>query len=236
MDIERIRDKLRKLQALASHNPSLEEAARAAEMIQKLKDRYDLADACLAVERDEPEEFNDITNEMLRAGRRVPTWEAVLINVLASVNGCKAYLSGGVRVVGCPEDVETIRWFHSYLAGEINQLCVQVRSDLGATGRTWGNSFRLGAVDTLCKRLREAKREGRQEARESVAGNVHALAVVDKGLARIDAKMTAVAAHVARTLQLSKGTRRSARRDADAFGWGQWAAKGIGLGRHAIEG
>jgi uncharacterized protein YnzC (UPF0291/DUF896 family) len=188
--ITRINHLLNKTEA---NGCSVAEAAAAAKIAQQLLSQYRLTVADLSTNE-------DIHNESdpLFVGARRIHWKDKLANCLATVNGCKAYVDtvptyrhgranhGNqiyCRLIGRDSDIQIVRYFFTYLEREIEIMCKATMKRGYGSGKTWSNSFKNGAADAICDRLREANREVREVAQEN---NSMALVKLDLRDAEID--------------------------------------------------
>lgn len=189
-------DKLRQIQKLLSlskNNDSLHEAAAAFKTAQRLMEKYRISEAMLESLDVEAEE--EIEKDILHSanGRRLAWWKRTLSSALATVNGCKIYTwkekdKSLIMIVGEPSDAATVRYMYNYIANEIDRLTKAAAKERGSPGKTWCNSFRIGAVDEVSKRLHEAREEARDEAEKEAEGNSTALVRVASAIAKIDKK------------------------------------------------
>lgn len=165
-------DKVRKLRALASSD-NVNEAAAAARLAEKLIQEHAIAEVDIATAADEP----TIKGETpIATWRRVPTWEGQLLAFLTRAYQCKGIYdrrAGTYHYVafGRPSDLEMVRYQFAYYVSEINRLAMRHGKGMG---RTWSNSFRMGAAFALGDALRLAKEEVRATSTST------ALAVVDR--------------------------------------------------------
>lgn len=242
---EKIIDKIRKLLRLAESS-DVNEAATAAGAAQRLMEAHQIDQAMVALEdedaptgsgEDEPiRQFDD--EEALHVWARLASWKLQLTWAVASVNGCRTFQgytwdkSKGrsmrtIGIVGRPSDVATVRYLCTYLLAEIDRLC---KSASGGKGRTWANCFRLGAVHEVRRRLQEAKRRARMEARAKLQGNIKALVRLDKALANIDGRCEEIDAWMKEHMNIYAAS--SSRYRSDVGGWmeGREAGTQIDLG------
>jgi hypothetical protein len=238
----KIVDRIRKFLALAANNNSPEEAAQAAARAQELMFQYQIGEADLDM-GEAKREVEEVVNESVHdAGRQREVWKAALANSIAKSFGCVLYTDQTgdktkYQVVGLKSVVQTVGYMFSYLSNEISRLAdaawAQEKGSSLHSARTWKNSFRLGAVNTVYKRLKE--QQGHQE--QKVAAMVQAAKAAPTA-----SKSTALALYksdqerVADTYQeLRKSkrlrTKRSTyRHSASAYERGQAAGNSLGLG------
>lgn len=238
---EKIVDKVKKLLRLAE-SADVNEAATAAAAAQRLMENHRIDQAMIDLDGDEgdgveDEEIENLHDDPLEASGRLGRWKSQLAMAIASINGCRIYLGRGYKdgtaqttlcIVGRPSDVASVRYLFAYLSGEIERLCKLQGRGLG---RTWANSFRMGAVHTVRKRLREAQQKARQEARAKLKGKgTTALVKLDKALARVDERAKEVEAWMKKNMRLSSARSSASRRDWGAYAAGKRAGDSIDLG------
>lgn len=212
-----ILDRVRKLLALAT-SPNVHEAAAAAARAQSLIERHRLEGLLLGQPEADP--VTDGADSPLERARKLRTWRIVLAQALAEHAGCVAYsaeTSQGqeLRLVGRAADREAARVLWDWLVEQIQWLSA---TEGEGRSRAWHEAFRVGAVETIAERLRQA-RAGVREAMP-----VEALVRVDP---LVVARARAVEDYVEDKLKLGKG--RAIRVDARAWAKGREAAKGVAL-------
>lgn len=242
MNHDKVIDKIKKLLRLAE-SADVNEAANAAAQAQRLMEQHRIDQAMISVDEDaedasvDDEDIKEFSDQPLAASGRLAQWKSSLGVAIASINGCRCVLSkewsDGHRkfrttlcLVGHPSDVVTVRYLFSYLVGEIERLCKERNH---GRGRTWANSFRIGAVHTVRKRLQEAKEQARLDARKKLKGNTKALARISKALERVDARAGAVDLWMKENLETRAGRSRASNRDWDAYREGKRAGQTIDL-------
>jgi hypothetical protein len=180
MDRTKAEQWVRRLWPLANSRTA-EEAAYAAERIQRLIDEHDLDLALSDLEAQDREggttrtEYTpeDMTEQVVFTfgGSRASTWMLSLSATVSDLNGCKGWYDGGTRPVavhaaGREEDLARVALLLDHFHTAIQRLA---RAALRArtsreSGRTFGNSFRIGAVRSIRERMTKASREAREEA------------------------------------------------------------------------
>jgi len=175
MTQSQIIDRIRKLLALASNNPSPAEAASAAAMAQRLAFEAKLELASIEVD-DEAPDAEPVTEETLLETHQRVNWASQLVSGIASANGCRTVYTWGIlrgkrsrklNILGRRTDVQTVAYLYGYLRGEIERLCKaglqEQRQSLSLrlpiSPRAWGNAFRLAAAATVVERLQRQRRE-----------------------------------------------------------------------------
>lgn len=189
----RIIDTVRKLLALAHHNPSVEEAGNAAARAQHLMTKHAITQAMLDVDS---EKVEAIGVELLHthSASNMPAWKSGLGRVMAELNQCHVFKHGNcLRIIGVPSDIENVRVLFSYVVHEIDRLADAEAAMCGSPGRVWKNNFRIGARDEVCERLTRARKETRAKMRfeanlSDSMGSGAPLVIIDTALAKLDAR------------------------------------------------
>lgn len=189
---EKIIAKVRSLLGLAtSSNPH--EAANAAAKAQALLQRHKIEMAALEDVADESEPVMSGIDAPLERGT-IPTWRGSLAGALAQANDARAFFNGrrgGKRLylVGRSSDVNAVRYLYQALSNEVERLAkiaiADPFRDMSLNGRTFGNSFRQGAVSMIGERLEASSREVREQAKAD--GLSTALVRVDQQAGEVDA-------------------------------------------------
>jgi hypothetical protein len=170
-------EKVRKLRAL-SQSDNLHEAAAAASAAERLIQEHSLSEAALHVDAsDEPVGSDDVD----LPGAQIARWQSNLLWHLS-----KAYQIAGVfgvvrdalgrrahryKAHGRPQDLATLAYQYAYFTVEVERLAQKIGR---GRGRTFLNSFRLGAVAAIGESLASVQTETRAAASSS------ALVVVDR--------------------------------------------------------
>lgn len=174
-----ILDKVRKLRALAT-SANVHEAAAAASAAERLIQEHNLSEAELSVnEEDEAVTYDAISEH----GSKIATWQSNLLWHLARAYQCcgffrffRVHVTVGYETThryvayGRKQDLETLRYQFAFFTSEIDRLAAGGRG----FGRTWLNSFRLGAVSAIGEALYETRKVTRAAASST------ALVVVDR--------------------------------------------------------
>lgn len=200
MPDDKILDRVRKLLELAHNNPNVNEAANAAAAAQELMTRHAIGEAMLAPVADTIEE--QIEADLLYAqGKKHATWRGILAVAMAEVNQCKVFVTGGdLHIIGRPSDAATVRWLFTYVVREIERLCKEEAGWRGNPGRVWCNNFKIGAVESVNTRLREAAAAARAAMRREAGasdtmGTGSAIVLVNNALAKLDKRSADVRAY-----------------------------------------
>jgi hypothetical protein len=225
MTREQVTELLHKLQRLAERAGTPAEAANAADRMAELMERYRIShlelEAAGEAEADPIVEGEDI----LGCRGKVPEWRAQLIWGLAAANSARAVSwpgEGRMHVYGRQSDVEAVGYMYAATAREIERLANEawraVRRVSWAGARTWKNSFRLGAVHEIKKRLREGR--AAREAARSERGTALVRRLDAEVQSFIDARIGKTTTHHASTAALS----------LTAYQVGAVAGKAVNLG------
>ena len=117
----------------------------------------------------------------------VTSWHSILLNALSTQYQCMAIIvrvgdARVGRVYGRRADLDTVKFQYAYFVLEITRLMERGRS---GRGKSWGNSFCLGAVSAVIAAMKEATIEVRAQAQ------AWALVRVDGRLRRAQAALRA---------------------------------------------
>ena len=214
----RILEKVKKLMALATNNPEANEAKTAMEVAGKLLAQYDLS---MEMVREGQKENRFSTQEVPIFIDRNKHWEGQLCTILAEVFNCKVFRWVGKDTkyswcfVGEPHNVEICIWYLKYL-----RLQISKKAEERYNKSRDRESYALGMISTLAKRLREMN----QSRKESMTENSKAIALrTSKELDNFFAQMR---------YDLGLVTRKSNRRyDSNALENGVKDGKNLSLNR-----
>lgn len=228
---EAIEKAVKLLRLSKSSNPN--EAALAMSKAQEIMERFKIDAASLELDKptqsaDEPiKNFCDDPLDSAKGGR----WKGCLAVMLARQNQCKAYRHQGshLALVGRPTDVQTVRYFYSWLTKEIDSL---TRKECAGNGRTYSNNFRLGVVETVAEKLQaqqaETHAQMRQQAEQEQANhNGMALMRLNMSIARIEQRAKDVDLWTAQNMKLRSGGASRTRFDQSAREHGRQAGQRI---------
>lgn len=205
------------------------EAAAAMGKAQALMDKHKI-DAALAESfDDEPtEEIKDWDDPLdTMTSGTLPTWLGRLAMAVATANGCHCYQSYGeggrkvLKILGGASDATTARYLYKWCRRQTDDMAKEYRGN----GRTWLNNWRLGVVQEINYRLKQA----RKEAAAAAMSEGHELVVVENALAKIEKRTAEVTAWGARNLGLRSSGRSSSRYDDDARQQGRRDGASINL-------
>lgn len=193
-----ILSKVQKLLNMTQANgASIHEAETAAAAAQRLMTQHRISVADLGADTSEV-----IHNKnFLYAGERVVSWKSWLGVVLCEVNGCKMYIDhsrGGIQfqVIGRDSDIQIVTYFFNYLVNEIERLCKIEKAKHRGSGKTWTNSFKMGATNSIASRLKQADKEVRAAA----------VSASSTALVKVDMKDAEVAAWAEKNLKLRQSS------------------------------
>jgi len=166
-------EKAKKLLRLAqSDNPN--ESALAASRAQEIIDRFKIEKFALEFDNDKPaapdEPIKNFEGDPLDDTGRTETWKIRLAMELAKQNQCKIYSHRGLCIIGRPSDATAVRYLFAWLTREIERLA---QGSCAGYGRNYFNNFRIGAAETVARRLAEQAEATRQAVRsEAIAEKV----------------------------------------------------------------
>lgn len=223
------------LRLAQSDNPH--EAALAAARAQEIIDRYKLniasatTDNAAAVESSEP--VQNFDRDPLAQDATVQRWKCYLAMGIAKGNQCMVYTCGtAICLIGRASDVATVRYFFTYLVGEIERLA---EKHCRGCGRTYWNNFRIGAAETVTQRLEESRAQTIENVKaEALAnGGESALVVVNNSLALMKKKAHEVDLWAASNMKLRNRSAGKTRHHESARDAGRRAGRSIPLGANS---
>lgn len=218
---ETVIQKIKNLLQLAENEGSTAgEAAAAMGRAQHLMDMHRI-DIAMAedFEAETTEEIRDWDDPMdTMNGRSLPTWLGRLAMVVARANGCYVYQSWtdgkkSLNIVGGASDATTARYFYRWIRRQVDEMA----ADYSGNGRTWINNWRLGCVEEIGRRLKDARESAKQEA----VSDGHALVVVENAVVKLEQRSNEVQAWAQKKLRLGGGRRASSRYDGGARAQGR---------------
>ncbi len=249
MSRDKVIKRVRKLLALAEGKANEHESANALAQAQRLMDEYKLTQALVEAESDEDaprtieEELRSWEDPIdVMGGKKTVRWKGTLAFVLARANGCHVWwgYQGGKRtlnVIGGASDAAAVRYLYQYTIREIDRLSKQYKGN----GRTWLNNFKLGCVDAIKRKLREARDAMVTDYAKSRGV---ALVKVADAMAQVDRRADDAKAFGKRQLGLrpmstsysryDRTAREQGREDGKRINLG--AGKGLGAGRRRALG
>lgn len=170
MSKDKIINLIIKLKKLSSNNPSVEEASLAAARMQELITEHQIS--MTEIDINDVEETESFECDVLHQenGPRVISWKMTLANYLARNNLCRFSYQKGNRVknatyniYGKPSNIQIVSYMFSYLVNEIDSLCkvemARVKANGEYAGKSFSQSFRLGAVMAIGEKLQAARKQ-----------------------------------------------------------------------------
>lgn len=229
---DEIISKIQNLLRLSENNSNLNESAAAYKAAQELLTRHKLTLADIESKATEgSSEPIEVSNVPLYVGKRAITWKGCLADQIAQVNGCGVWwrpsLHNGkwvkrLMIMGAPSDMAICTWLFQTCVTQIEAMCKIALAANRGGGKTFSNNFKMGAVHTIAKRLKEAK----EEVEEEYAGTA-AIVLVKKNEMEVRKAMD--------SMNL-KATRASYRSDRSGYAAGKEAGKKVDLSRHKVSG
>ncbi len=227
-DPERLRiiDKVKKLLALADGAGATPgESAAAAARAAAILEHYKLERA----ELDAPDdEAVGADHEIFSRSGAIPTWQRMLVFVIARATGTSSYILRRGRtfqrlmLIGRPSDVEVAKYLFSYCKLEINRLTDEYADRCEIIGQKERNNFRVGAVMTIAEKL-GVVRDRQRAAASSTA------------IVRVEARDAAVEAFV-KSMNIPTARKPKISYDQDARALGKDAARSIEIRKGVGEG
>ena len=177
-DRENILNKIKNMLELAANAGTEHEAALAASMAHKFMEKHNL---CMEEVSEFSVDDTEIREEAVHESGRLATWKMNLLHRgVAPVFNCRVLISSGYRkrtlkLVGTKDDMAVARVTYNYLVHAVERLS---KRHARGCGRSYINSYKLGAVATICSRLKAQARENREEVQQYATKTGTALAVV----------------------------------------------------------
>ncbi len=216
--LESIITKIKALRALATSS-NVHEAAAAAAQAEALLQKHRLDEAALEANSAPTESPSEESEPLAWHTQHLSWWRVALGAALLKAHGCVGYVDtrAGRRcqvIVGRPSDVATVRYLYAWLTAEVSRLSeVHGRG----RGRSWRNSFCLGAVTAIRDAMKAATVEAHRDATSS------ALAVLDGRVEESKSLLAKLQPHL-------RQTRGGSASDRGAFAQGVEAGRAIHLG------
>jgi len=174
--VEKVLDRVKKLLAL-SQSDNENEAALAAAQAHKLLLEHNLSIADMGEGVEDTKE--DIEQELVHEGGRVPRWRTYLVTGVAKAFGCSSLVVTGrrytgLKIVGVAGDIAVAKVTLDYLELVIDRLAEE---NAYGMGRGYVNSYRIGLAARICERLQQktAATEREVVAKASEAGTAMVL-------------------------------------------------------------
>jgi len=168
-NLDKVIDRIRKLQGLAT-SQNVHEASAAAGEAQRLMTAHRISEASLADPDNQGVDETVTEIEVLAdTGTKTPrSWIVQLANGIALANGCRITVmtathngpAGSIKMYGRKYDLDGARYLFMTMKNEIDRLSLAWKDSVdGRYGRSGIFSFKLGAAVEICARMREAKKE-----------------------------------------------------------------------------
>ena len=196
---EAIQKAIKLLRLSQSSNPH--EAALAAQRAQEILTKFDISQAMLEESngtKDPEEPIYDMVKkgEFLDSmGNNLVGWKARLANEIGKANSCFCYDATvpqlhsqpkkKISLIGRQSDITVVNFLYQHCSREVDRI---TKANGKGKGKNWSTQFRHGMVDTICDRVKKAKKETIQEMRQEYQANPMALVCLDKALAKIEKK------------------------------------------------
>lgn len=182
MDIKEVKEKVRKLLALAN-SPNENEAAIAAAKAQELCDQFNLEAAKIG--KGDSTSSPDLERLEISPLKKREIWELMLFSCLCEVLECTGWFQNNGRgsrrfmVVGYPADVSLFQFLYPYLERVIVTHYKESLTEAKAAASWWNRrrtysykrGFCHGAIERIFERLKEmrdSRREGDPDTRALV--------------------------------------------------------------------
>lgn len=182
MNLNEVYEKIQKLLRLSeSSNPN--EAAVAASKAASLMLQYQIDQASV-------ESFGLEKKEIVQKfifeeaeGKNKNNFKGCLASEVASFFSCKILTQGsGLLFIGRKSDMDATKYLYKAIINQIEDLTnrhwITEGYQTGIHGKSWKNSFRMGALNTVTMMLRQQKQSQMKEFSNS--GNSRALAVYNE--------------------------------------------------------
>jgi hypothetical protein len=209
------------------------EAALAASRAQEIIDRFKLSmdalqmDEAQIIASNEP--IQDFGADPLTRDAKLARWKAYLASGIAKQNQCMIYRSGGaLKIIGRASDAVAVRYLFSWLSSEVERLA---NRDCHGYGVTYWNNYRIGAAESICRRLREESARTLETVRTEAAQiSSAALVVVNNNALALVRKEQEVHAWAKSNMRLrSSSGGRGSRYDHSARQAGRTAGNSVSL-------
>ena len=155
---QKVIEQVQKLLAL-SKSANEHEAALALAKAEALLEKYRLDMTQIEMLTGQKEEIIEDQDPLIDSND-ITLWEAKLAHRIAWLYGCTTIRSGDImKVIGRPSDIIFVRYLVSFITLELFRLSVDV---LYKKRKDYKDSWFLGAVDVILKRLQQSKEETQQ--------------------------------------------------------------------------
>jgi hypothetical protein len=168
---QEILDRVAKLRALSNGTSNINESTAAATAAAKIVEKYRISEEELDMHETVSSDPIELVHDPLFDGVRLSTWKERLGSVLGRHYGCACWIDNGFnskrfRLVGRKSDVELVRYMFAWLALEIDNKALSV---CAGKGKTFSNSWRLGAVAGVSSQFNAMRAELKKEATASAS-------------------------------------------------------------------
>lgn len=195
MQTDKATDKIAKLLRLADKAGSPEEGATAFALAQEMMTRHAISEAQVRAaasaggfKAEEP-----IVSRVIWTpkGKQIPTWVSCLVSAVCQVNGCAPIIDRTertpfIKAWGQADDLTKAADLLGAIVGQIEALAKRS----GFKGRTALNNFRIGAMQTVSKRIKEGRAKALSEAANPTCeATTQAIALVQGASKRAENKM-----------------------------------------------
>jgi hypothetical protein len=246
---DRTKDRVRKLLALASNNPSIEEAAVAFARAQEIATAagLDLDDLGSDEPIEPPRTVESMTSEQIDSWDKAVPWKVTICHAVARANSCGTFhypgRGGGPVAYGQPSDLATVKYLYHAIVQQVETMAAEAIRAYKAnpdadprwdeSPRTYGRSWRLGCADAISQRLPRPEAVV-QKVRASIAGQVTgdrstALVRVDRA-ADLVASIAVARETFKKGLGLRAGSGFTGARSAGGYSAGRAAGARVSLG------
>lgn len=226
---EKVIDKLHKLLRL-QQSPNEHEAALAAALAAELMAKHHLDEAAvrLAAGKDAADQ---VVTAVIDESKKKDGWIGALANGCARGFGCRLYwhtqrdfdvrrqrrmvTNIELRMVGRKGDIEAASYTLAWLMNELHAIA---HREARGQGVAWKNSFKVGAAITIASRLIERRKAVMADLARGA--NQHAMVLVEKDDAAVEALMQSLHLRPGPPLRISRG---------DGYQAGQSAGQAVNL-------
>jgi hypothetical protein len=225
-ELDKIIDRLQKLETLRERAGTVAEAENAAARIQEHLFKYNLTMAQVSGATRKQKGLQDTAVDLGTKTQWITQWRGSLLSAIAVNNFCRSIYVRGTNesvLIGREENVAVVKGMFTYLLAALQRLQREAYKDVRDWGmtesqsRTWKESFYWGAVGSIHQRLQEQR--AADEAK--ITNDQMALVLVED---------SAVEEYF---YQRFPHARRGSRRpvNADAYSRGQQAGASINLAK-----
>ncbi len=245
MNIQKIKERIKKLLAMSQDSSSPHEAAIAAGRVQKLMADYNLEMADL-IAQELNDEDNIIEFRVNIRYKRIPSYIGWIEVAVAKAFNCEVKGGGEKKdghyynqtiFYGYKTDVEVASWLCSYICAQLERMAKQVKvpepyASLGL-GRRYMADWRKGAANEICDRVKNfygtgSSQEAQDQEVEKPASSINQQALSIKQQTLVTLKKDAIEKKFGR---FSYGTSKTYRYTHDGMSAGRQAAESIKISR-----